>query len=405
MPLSKPLDPYICIRCWRNILKANKPSRRLQSSIAPVFLSQESSQAQNDQQASSPALPPYKRFQFGRSSERRQEDSTPKAQGWSTLLQNKALGQAASVLVLRDTEQSRRGRKDQQNPTQKQVSLGDADLEKFLNSLKKQGNDPAQSEVNASIDSLKPDIESEDPSRPAVIVREQYEEVLKQLNDGFNQTQLARYITQSLTEAHLAPRPRSTIHPLAAAWLPVDKSTSGQNKKRKPSPKGKRGLANSIVRSVWNLEIREEIEADGSLDMTMPPERISYALLEGEPDVARTHVDNKLTNTRLDQKTAFEQLEKTKNVRIEVIETKNVVRISAPRYTAIDAAEEVEMLLRGPYETELDIGPLKLQSTKKKTDATTTSAILDIVAAACQCTCTWVKGQNTVSLKNNPPVS
>lgn len=206
--------------------------------------------------------------------------------GWTSLLHEKLLGQSASVLVLRDSEEKRASRRPAEGTDSNGYTHDDRIVvEKILDSLKGQKLDPLQSEVNSGIEAVKPDVSIAPQGRSATVSAETHEHLLKELCKRFNETQLARYITTS------------SKPPTLLASVPLQSSAAARNgevvisksqwrplgQRRRPiNYRGKRALAETIFRSVWNLEVREEIEVKGTIDMRVPQQYLSVAMLGGE---------------------------------------------------------------------------------------------------------------------------
>lgn len=293
MPVLKSLDAYICHRCWR---KLTKPSQR----IIPLPPSGNSSLHTSSRALQEPQLdtsapgqaPPRNVVRRGGSptSKQQDDDGRVRPQGWRALLQNKSLGEAASVLVLRDTEEKRNGRRRHTNVEENSQSHAQLDVTKLLDSLKNQEVDPAQSEVNSSIESLRPDVVQELSDRPVMVSQADYDRVTKQISDGFNQLQLARYITQNLEGSTLNTSPKAKLNQSTSAWQPPNTVKGNTAKKRNGVGRGKRALAVTIVRDVWHMEIEEEVRGQGSIHLHLDREKLAFALLEGELTAPRYQI-------------------------------------------------------------------------------------------------------------------
>lgn len=274
MPILKSTDAYVCHRCWRRLFSPQLRRKRRASGIASLHTA-----TQTNPEPRSDEFHSYKRFRPASAVNQIHDDERVRPQGWRALLQNKTLGEAASILVLRDTEEKKSSRRQHVDEGEKSKPEDTQSLENMLESLKDQIIDPAQSEVNSTIDSMRPELAAEPEEKPSTISQRKYEEVVNQMSEGFNQRQLARYITHTLTtsphqEAH------STIDP--ALWQPSkDAQLVRKSKQKSRGAKGKRSLAESIVRSVWLLEIKEEVEGNGSVDIALDKDKLALALQEG----------------------------------------------------------------------------------------------------------------------------
>lgn len=89
--------------------------------------------------------------------------------------------------------------------------------------------------------------------------------------------------------------------------------------------------------------------------------------------------------TTTDKTLALRQLEISKNVKIDVIEAKSLLRVIGHKYNATEAVEEVEAILYKPFDVELDVEPLKVFS---RLGALSEDAIQQM-ATPCGCTVKW----------------
>lgn len=297
MPHLLSPEAFICNRCWTRLFEPSRRKRialQLESSFhsRSRLRSAPGSKSYSDPPAHAAPYPSYRPFR------NRNGDDQPRSQGWRTLLQNKTLGEAASILVLRDTERKKGGRRHGGEQQQEEQPSTNVDAGSLLESLEGQKIDPEQSEVNSSIDGLKPVAQKHGDLRPPTIAQEQYDKALRRLGERFNQIQLARYITHASQEQDMPAEAEQERSPLTRQWRPPN----GANGKRPVAHRGKKGLADNIIRSVWGFEVEEEINGQGTLDIRLDHNRMALALLDGEHPRTFVFTQRKAADTSLSRK-------------------------------------------------------------------------------------------------------
>lgn len=281
-------------------------------------------------------------------------------QVWRTLLDRQTLGQSSSVLVVRDAERKRQPQKNVQ-ATHREQQASEADsIQKILSSVQKQEPDADEADVQRYISSLRPGAHAaNDSSTPPSVPRVQFEETAKALTDGFNQTQLARYITAHTTSSTAKPSPserqkRKERGFDVSRWVPDAGTQSTSTAQRH---RGKKALVDNIMRSVWGVEVTEEVESTGSLKIQMDAKRLSLVLVEGEfCSLRNDHFTCLLIRGNL---SPIHELSTTRGVSINVNAARGILTVSGNKHKCLEVVGDVERLFSQAYSIELDIRLLR----------------------------------------------
>lgn len=141
---------------------------------------------------------------------------------------------------------------------------------------------PSQDEVNASIDALRPDA--------SVVEQQEFHNLSRQLAEGYNTQQLSSYLTRArqssansaASEQQVAVEPPNGKLSLAvSSWragrTPIEKRHATSNAvKNTRGGQGKKRITEQILRSVWNLSLRSEVERIGELEVSLESWQFEY---------------------------------------------------------------------------------------------------------------------------------
>lgn len=214
----------------------------------------------------------------------------PVTKSWTAFIKTKKLGQSSSVLVLRDSENNPRSRAPRAKPVFQEKLLKDVDISELAESVQAQKSVPGQEEVNQSIDALRPLGATDTPNGPNVITRNQFDVLARELEQSFNQLQLSRYIAikegsrvlrngrdTDITAVDLSFKDKSiTRH----EWIKQEDQSVKTIKR--PALRRKKALVDVLLRSIWFMEIEEEIVSVGSLTLLLHPVQLSLLLIGRE---------------------------------------------------------------------------------------------------------------------------
>lgn len=230
------------------------------------------------------SLPSPHRYRWSQIRNKSGPPKSPKIKGWSSLLKTNTLGKPASVLVLRDSETKRGGGAyAAQEPSLERKNVKNVDLEKLLASISKQQNEPGQEEASRSIDALRPRPSHE--NELVLLPAAQYEELSQALLQGFNSLQVSRYaslhegkrIIENKKAGAKAQDIKSGTGTIRTDWNALDRDGTRKSVQRRKTITGKKALVDTILRSIWQVDVREEVEQDGVLSMQL--EAPKFAML------------------------------------------------------------------------------------------------------------------------------
>jgi hypothetical protein len=295
-----------------------------------------------------------------------QKPKRHKAQRGRAVLSNMtSLGSEANILVLGDV-----GRRSKQAdlPPPEPVTPIEIEAPNLLKSLQRDNSPPSPEEINKQIDVLRPS-ESNSPSEPHRLTSRAFVKLTRSLCKGFTAKQLSVYyvaaknLSQKRLRRHLVdavkPKESDTRAPIARTrWQPIDKpnirmdirlpglvaldrnsSAPPTNKTPiKSRPLTKEALADGIIRNIWRVELLEEVEGNGQLELSLRPWQLHLLLNAGR------------------DKATFETIASTRKAKLQVHRGDNVVRITADKNAAEFAANDIEDVLRN---TETATVPMK----------------------------------------------
>jgi len=180
---------------------------------------------------------------------------------------------------MRDSESNRIPQVERIRKEDQQAPMRFVSPDEILKIVDDNRNAPGQEEVNRHLDSLRP--RNSLGQDKTTISSEEFQGLLEEIRTGFAQLQLSRYITIHQGDAMLraqaeVARRRSKgegISLLRSAWVPANSTST-----RTYVLKGKKGLVNVIMRSIWGVEAHEEQEQMGAVNVGLDDK--SKALLQ-----------------------------------------------------------------------------------------------------------------------------
>ncbi|KAI9727676.1 MAG: hypothetical protein M1828_005904 [Chrysothrix sp. TS-e1954] len=297
-------------------------------------------------------------------------------QSWRSLLKTQSLGRPTSVIVLRDSEERRWG--DRAVPGDdvgvQRVLLKDVNADELLEAVETHRNAPGQEEVNAAIEDIRHASLQLDGSGTSVLTKDGYEQVALELAESFNQLQLSRYISiqegnrllnakqPSSKQSQTSPRIRTSD------WIP-------HSDVEQQSFRGKAALIQIIVKRIWGVGIQEEIEKDGTLELTVNSRNVTLLMSGG----------NTSTLSRIGG---------SNGIIIRTARANNVLDLIGSKRACEAAADTIENQLNGLYEEEFDFKPFK---GPPKSALTIQHAVS--VAEASNCAIETLKGAQAILIR------
>jgi hypothetical protein len=285
--------------------------------------------------------------------------------GRAVLSNMTSLGSEANILVLGDV--GRRSKKADLPPPEPIAPI-EIEAPNLLKSLQRDSPPPSPEEINKQIDILRPS-ESNSPSEPHRLTSRAFVKLTRSLCKGFTAKQLSGYyaaaknLSQKRLRRHMAdavkPKQPDINAPIARTrWQPTDKpnprmdirlpglmaldhnsSAPPTNKTPiKSRPLTKEALADGIIRNIWRVELLEEVEGNGQLELSLRPWQLHLLLNAGR------------------DKATFETIASTRKAKLQVHRGDNVVRITADKNAAEFAANDIEDALRN---AEMATVPMK----------------------------------------------
>ncbi len=299
MPTPTTLNAYICLTCYKTFARRSATRNQNLTAFFNPHKPRNASTLKTSPAVPNHIIPNVLHVQKPSTiTGNNKDDERTRTTGWRSLLGSKSLGAASSIIVLRDSEKKRGGRDTVQKGTQRNEPIDEMKMDEILAKIKEQEESPGQEEVNQSIEALRPLNSKMDVDESVAILKVAFDQILNSLAEQFNNKQLSNYIAiqagSDILKAREASRlqsgaPRVHLRTSKSEWHPLPHGEgSVASLKGFHARKGKKALAEIILRSVWMIEIAEEIEKTGILDLVVEPRQLSILLLGGSwPDVCK----------------------------------------------------------------------------------------------------------------------
>ncbi|KAF2875468.1 mitochondrial inner-membrane-bound regulator-domain-containing protein [Massariosphaeria phaeospora] len=332
---------FVCIRCELGLARRRVPIR---SPIAPAHANFSASTRRRDAHDEAAAVLPRPRSQitlpgaYGKI--RRRKGKAPLMERTARLGGVKQLGDDAEILVLTEM-----GDAPEEESTPPEPEVENQEAPDFLASLESENTPLSLEDGKAQIEGLRPKPQG-DATEPHYITQATFIKLSKALIKGFTSPQLSHYYldvtglqsskmkSQIMGDALVHQRSAAKQSIERTQWhpgtTPLKRRLPGLDVKR--TPKSSRNLskpllADQILRNVWKLELLEEIEAPGELEMTFRSWQLSLLNSGGSP-------------------TPLDRIGLERKAKLEIHWEHSVLRITADKSTAEYAADDVEQLLQ-----------------------------------------------------------
>jgi len=208
-----------------------------------------------------------------------------------------SLGEPSEVIVLRDAniDAPKRqpnledGRREKEPPSINDDILGSISQEKDV---------PEQEAVDEQLEGLRPSQEHEATNETVVLSQGEFDVLFKKIHDGFTKEQLGKYVASRQSMRGLGKTEAKTLRgkkfrefmyeaSKKSVWMsgvsPVEQRLPrgpwAHAVTKKESPKAK--LADRIMRMIWGIEVAEEIEQTGELEVQFERWRLDLLVVGG----------------------------------------------------------------------------------------------------------------------------
>jgi hypothetical protein len=335
---------FVCLRCE---LKAARPrTSALPAHPSPASFSTSARRHNVADESEAPSLgEPV--VQKNRRNEPLRISREYQAKG-KIVLQRKAklkgmrrMDEEADILVINEKPEPVERDKVQPEPLEP-ISVPD-----IFSSLQREDAPASPEDVARQFESLRPSRDNAD--EPYYVTTADFIKLVAALTRGFTTVQLSQYLSaaKNIKQETLYQTVKATVNATKrSAWHPtttnIEKRLPGVETirhpiaKQKSKPIRKATLVDKILRDVWKLEILEEIEAPGELELKLREWQLK--LLQAG-----------------DNETTLARIAKIRNAKVEIHWPTNVLRITADKNTAEYTANDVEAVLNTVQLKDLDL--------------------------------------------------
>lgn len=265
---------FVCLRCELKLARPRNPALSLQPSH-PAFSTSarrhdgtDESQTRTPSETARPASDERKSLRISKEYIRKGRLIRQR----KAKLGMKRMDEDADVLVLNEAPV-------REEPEQKQPEvLEPISVPDILSSLQQDSAPATQEDVEKQLASLRPN--RGNPDEPQYVTTADFVKLVAALTRGFTTAQLSGYYSTaksikrgsvySVVKATVRATKRSEWHPTTTdigQRLPGVEAVNG--KKQKPKSIRKATLVDKILRDVWKLELLEELEAPGELELRL----------------------------------------------------------------------------------------------------------------------------------------
>ncbi|KAJ9637343.1 hypothetical protein H2199_007630 [Coniosporium tulheliwenetii] len=275
-----------------------------------------------------------------------------------------SLGEPSKVIILKDA-----GIKPLPKPSGghvKQKQVGDTSVRdkpdgaskgikpseaEILRAIAEENNVLGPEEVNRQIEGLKPGQGGSRGGR-VVLPKDEFDTRASILHDGFTTAQLLGYLDRGMETpfdrmfqelAETEQDEKGAVHRVSrSSWTPGIRPVpqGSSNAAQRPHLPKKMGVVDKILRVNWKIDVLEEIESPGELEISGVQRWQLRLLVAGEP-------------SKLDQ------IRNHRRVTISVNQSSRIIKIMAPKDSAEYAVEDIEAALQACHSLTVDFAPFK----------------------------------------------
>ncbi|EMD00630.1 hypothetical protein BAUCODRAFT_176000 [Baudoinia panamericana UAMH 10762] len=264
----------------------------------------------------------------------------------SERLVTNALGRPAEVIVMRDVldETSREARRQTEDFISRATETWPStDADATSGVLSVGVTSPVQAEVDASIDSLRPDA--------AALEQYEYDELKHKMLQRYNWKQMAGYLLRSViqagTEVPETERPNvEAVQMRMTSWrpgrTPLDQRLGRVTLKKNDVGRSKARLAEQILRSAWKLTVQAEEQQLGELELYATSWQIKLLF------------DTKF-NSQIQLERVIDSPLLLRSCDVRQFRPENIIRVTGRKADALDVAHRI---LHGLAQVRRDAMPL-----------------------------------------------
>lgn len=257
----------------------------------------------------------------------------------SKRLTRDSLNKPANVIIFQDVKETPKAAPSTSRSANvalnEEVTFGAQDIE---NAITGRYVAPAEEEVNASIDALRPN--------ETILDEEHFEKLRQRLIKGYNYRQLCRYAVTSNTKLALEPTRKGANRnkPAVSQWRPGESVLSQRHSQssKKSSTSSKDRVVEQILRVGWGITIQAEVQAVGEIEMRLQPWQLSM-----------------LFDLSVDNRPYFEICIGSKALidacNIYDVRSAEVVRVTGRQHDAEEVARRFTTLLMNTKRYEVDL--------------------------------------------------
>ncbi|KAL1628127.1 hypothetical protein SLS56_005947 [Neofusicoccum ribis] len=277
----------------------------------------------------------------GRKGKKLRETSAP--------LQRSYLGVGSEVLILRDVIEPETNEEVEDNDPADDTDAAKRrrEIREALEaSIAKQQAVSNQEEVNEQINKLRP-VSPDGPFYPAFVTRQDSKALRKALRDGYNVAQLRRYASVEEGFQQLRELKREEKAEGGLLWKSAWQEGTSPMEQRLPEAATtvvpvekmtKVNLVDRIVRDIWDVNVIEDNEALGEIEVKLEPWQLDLLMPDGRQNYS-----------------ILDNIGYHRNVRIESYRPERIIRFIAARENAEQAAMDLERSLRGAASLDVDL--------------------------------------------------
>ncbi|KAI9703655.1 MAG: hypothetical protein M1836_007425 [Candelina mexicana] len=254
-----------------------------------------------------------------------------------------SLGVPSEVIILRDAKIDR---SSTPKPTGEDEVVGSLSAAEIVSSFEAEKELISPEEINNNIDKHRP------ANTKKVLRRSDFNDLAKELHDGFTFSQLSHYLenlefNEKLRAVRSSLGPKPTEEPAVlerSAWT-IGVTPFAEHKfdtgcyNDSVDLTRKENLAVRVLRDGWDIKIKEEIESIGELELRLRPQKLSL-LVNGH-------------------RAFLKEFAERYNAKIDVSKSRGVVRITADQVTATTIYRNINNIVSKVHRMELDLDPLQ----------------------------------------------
>lgn len=199
-----------------------------------------------------------------------------------------ALGQPTEVIILRDAAIEQPDEAEPQPTVEAQKPSTKLSKNEILAVLARGEEPPSSSEIDGQIETLRPEA-PEDQQDGLIVSRVKFEELRSALINGFTMRQLQEYATRNQPAASLpaGSEMESGVAPWRHGITPIEtrlsrvkfRTSPGVESKAKQNMKLK--VATKLIRDIWRVDIAEDLNATGELEILTSQKKFALLLVDG----------------------------------------------------------------------------------------------------------------------------